>query len=105
MKFIKALVRPNMKPFVVDAIEELPDAPGLTVSPVEGWGHPTDGGPHQLTPQVKMEIVVEDERVDEVVDTIVEHGQTGRPGDGKIFISNLERAVKIRTGEEGPEIA
>lgn len=104
MKFIKALVRPNMKDYVVDAIEELPDAPGLTVSPVEGWGHPSDGGSHQLTPQIKLEIVVKDERVDEVIDTIVENGQTGKPGDGKIFISDLKRAVKIRTGEEGSEI-
>jgi len=89
--------------YVIDAIENLPDAPGLTLSDVRGWGHPKKG-PAQLVQRVKLETVVPARRVDEIVGVITERGRTGNHGDGKIFVSNVEQGVRIRTGETDEEI-
>lgn len=99
MKEIKAFIRTNMIDSVIDAMEALNNAPGLTLSDVRGWGHLTSGGPAELTRRVKLETVVPDNRVEEIIDVIVEHGRTGMEGDGKIFISDINRAVRIRTGK------
>jgi len=53
-----------------------------------------------LLPKTKIEIVVEDERVDEVIDTIIKAARTGKPGDGRIFVIDVERSIRVRTGEE-----
>jgi len=106
MKEIKAYVRPNMKDRVVDAIEEMDQPPGLTVTSVTGWGHPQKkDAPHALDERAKLEIVVPDDRVQEIIDTIVEYAQTGRYGDGKIFVSEVSEAVRIRDEETGSKIA
>lgn len=104
MKEIKAYIRPSMKDRVIDAVEELPDAPGLSVYDVEGWGQPKDGIHHQLTNQVLLETTVADEDLDRVVETIKETAQTGNYGDGKIFVSEVAQAIRIRDGETGDAI-
>jgi nitrogen regulatory protein P-II 1 len=106
MKQIKAYVRPNMKDRVVDAIEEMDEPPGLTVTSVTGWGHPQKkDAPHGLDERAKLEIVVPDHRLQHVIDTIVEQAQTGRYGDGKIFVTDVTEAVRIRDEETGSDIA
>ncbi len=101
MKEIKAFVRPHQADRVIDALENSPEAPGVTVSDVRGYGHPKGGGPARLTERTKLEIVVPDDRVEAVLDTIIAHAHTGRFGDGKIFVSPVEEAVRIRTNERG----
>ncbi len=106
MKEIKAYVRPNMEDRVVDAIEEMTDPPGLTVTEVTGWGHPQKkDAPHALDTRSKLEIVVPDDRLQDVIDTIVNQAQTGRFGDGKIFVSEVEQAIRIRDEASGSDIA
>lgn len=99
MKEIKAFLRPQMLDDVVDALEELSGAPGLTISRVRGFGHRQEGGPVQITERIKLEIVARDEDVERVLALIVERARTGRTGDGKIFVTDVDRAVRIRTGE------
>lgn len=99
MKEIKAFIRTNMIDYVIDALENLDDAPGLTLSDVRGWGHAEEKESAHLVERVKLETVVPENRVDKVISVIVENGHTGNYGDGKIFVSNVEKAVKIRTGE------
>lgn len=101
MKQIKAFLRPQMLDPVVDALEANPDTPGLTVSHVEGWGHPKGEAGFRLTDRVKLEIVVPDGWVETVLGLIVDEARTGHPGDGKIFVSTVDEAVRIRTGERG----
>lgn len=98
MKEVKAYVRPHQVDRVVDALEAHSASPGVTVSAVRGYGHPKGGGPARLTPRSKLEIVVLDEHVESVVETIVEQARTGNFGDGKIFISDVKDAIRIRTG-------
>jgi nitrogen regulatory protein P-II 1 len=93
-----------MKDQVIDAIEELPDAPGLTVHDVEGWGKPKEGIHHQLTDQVKLEMIVSEDHLDPVLETLKESARTGNYGDGKIFVSDVDQAIRIRDGEIGEEI-
>jgi nitrogen regulatory protein P-II 1 len=101
MKEIKVFLRPQMLDRVVDALESNPDTPGLTVSEVEGWGHPKGGGPPALTERVKLEIVVPDDWVEAILYLIEDNARTGHPGDGKAFVSTVDEAVRIRTGERG----
>lgn len=99
MKEIKAYIRPHQVDHVVDALEAQSTSPGVTVTDVRGYGHPKGGGPAQITERAKLEIVVLDEYVEATIKTIVEHARTGNFGDGKIFISDITDAVRIRTGE------
>jgi nitrogen regulatory protein PII len=104
MKQIKAYIRPALKDQVIDAVEELSDAPGLTVWEAKGWGKPKEGTSHELTHRVLLELVVSDVDVDRVVDTILETAQTGRPGDGKIFVSDVDQGIRIRDKSTGDEV-
>ena len=104
MKEIKAFIRTNMIDYVIDALENLEDAPGITLSNVRGWGHAEEKKAAQLVERVKLETVVPTHRVDEVIAVIIEKGQTGNYGDGKIFVSNVEQAVRIRTGETDEDV-
>lgn len=101
MKEIKAFIKPNMIDYVIDAIEALDDAPGITLSDVRGWGHRSkdEGSQARLTERIKLETVVPMARVEEIIAVITEKGRTGNPGDGKIFVSDVEQAIRIRTGE------
>jgi len=100
MKQITAFIRHNMIDSVIDALEALDYPPGLTLSNVRGFGHPKKGRPAKLTERVKLETVVPDDQVNVVLKTIIDKARTGRNGDGKIFISPVDAAVRIRTGEE-----
>lgn len=84
---------------------------GLTISEVRGYGRQKGhtetyrGSEYQIefVPKIKIEIVVDDSHLDKVIDSIIEAAKTGQIGDGKIFISNIEDAIRIRTGESGSE--
>lgn len=104
MKEIKAYIRPHMLDRVIDALEAEPDRPGVTISEVRGFGHASGGGPARMTERTKLEIVVSADQVQTVVDLILRHARTGKAGDGKIFVSDVERAVRVSTGE-GDEAA
>ena len=101
MKEIKAYLRPHMVDHVIDALEAAPNRPGVTVTRVEGFGHPRQDEPAELSRRAKLEIVVPDAQVETVIALIVEHARTGRVGDGKIFVYSVEDAVRVRTGERG----
>lgn len=107
MKEIKAIVQPFMVEEILHRLESL-EIPGLTLSEVRGWGRSrAEGAPetvqeagHAFARKTKLEIVVSDAQVGPIVDAIVSVARTGRPGDGKIFVLGVERALRIRTGEE-----
>ena len=110
MKEIVAIIRPNKLDEVKDALEEL-GCHGMTVTEVKGRGRLLGitesyrGSDYRIDmlPKTRLEIVVADEQVDNVIDKIVKTAQTGDIGDGKIFISPVEEVVRIRTGERGNE--
>ena len=110
MKEIKAIIKPFMLSKVMDALHRIEDLPGVTVSDIRGFGKSRgrEEAPHKIiedlveyVPKAKLEIVVEDRMVEQVVQTIMEHAHTGTLGDGKIFIYPVEEVYKIRTGEQG----
>jgi len=108
MKEILAIIRPNKLDEVKNALEEM-GCHGMTITDVKGRGRQLGvtesyrGSDYRidLLPKIKLEIIVQDEEVSLVVDTIVKTAQTGDIGDGKIFISPVEEVVRIRTGERG----
>ena len=110
MKRIVAYMRPHKVEDVKSAVSELPIT-GMTVSEVRGRGStpeaPSVFGGEQFTISLplrsKIEIVVMEDLVEEVIETIIEHARTGAAGDGKIFVEDIVDAVRIRTLERGPE--
>ena len=110
MKEIVAIIRPNKLDEVKDALEEA-GCHGVTVTDVKGRGRQLGitesyrGSDYRIDmlPKTRLEIVVKDEDLDNVIKTIVETAQTGDIGDGKIFISSVDDVVRIRTGERGGE--
>ena len=108
MKKIEAIIKPFKLDEVKDKLNEI-GIHGITVSEVKGFGRQKGhtelyrGAEYvvDFLPKVKLEIVVPDDMAEKVVDTLTKSAQTGRIGDGKIFIMNLEDAVRIRTGERG----
>lgn len=111
MKEIKAIIQPFMADNVVAALREMAKLPGVTVSEVRGFGHgratDTESSAQDAevfgVRKVKLEIVVSDDLLDEVVAIITSHAHTGNPGDGKIFISEVSDIVHIRTRKRGAE--
>ena len=110
MKIITAMVQPFMLSKVTSALEEIDGFPGMTVTDVRGFGREkgshAKGAPHRIiedfveyVKKSRIEIVAHDEMTDEIVDTIVRTAHTGNPGDGKVFVWPVERAVRIQTGE------
>ncbi|MBI4892654.1 MAG: P-II family nitrogen regulator [Acidobacteria bacterium] len=100
MKEIKAIIQEFMLPKVVEALRAHPEFPGLTVSRVKGFGrYGTEAELSETSPKIKLEIVVPAALVDNVVELIRSHAHTGRPGDGKIFVSSIDEVIRIRTGE------
>ena len=108
MKKIEAII----KPFKLDEVKESLSAigvQGLTVTEVKGFGRQKGhtelyrGAEYRVEflPKVKVEILVDEAKVNAIVDAIVEASRTGRIGDGKIFVSPVDDAVRIRTGERG----
>ncbi len=110
MKLITAII----KPFKLDEVKNALKAAGvtgITVAEVRGFGR--QGGHTEtyrgaeykidFVPKSSLEIVIDDDRVDEVVDTIAAAAKTDKIGDGKIWVTDVERVVRIRTGEEGAD--
>ncbi|MFZ4856045.1 MAG: P-II family nitrogen regulator [Desulfuromonadaceae bacterium] len=110
MKLIEAIIKPFKLDEVKDALNAI-GIEGITVSEVKGFGRQKGhtelyrGAEYvvDFIPKIKMEIAVSDDLVHKVVETIQISAKTGRIGDGKIFIINLEEAVRIRTGENGAD--
>jgi nitrogen regulatory protein P-II 1 len=110
MKLIKAIIKPFKLDEVKDALTEI-GVEGMTVSEVKGFGRQKGhteiyrGSEYTVDflPKVKLEVAVADEVVDKVIDAIVTSAQTGKIGDGKVFVLPIEQAVRIRTGEKGDE--
>ena len=108
MKEITAVIRPDKLEVVKEALQEI-QCNGVTVTEVKGRGRQLGitesyrGRDYKvdLLPKTRLEIIVNDEDVDEVVDTIVKTAQTGDIGDGKIFVAPVEEVIRIRTGERG----
>jgi nitrogen regulatory protein P-II 1 len=110
MKKIEAIIKPFKLDEVKEALHEAGVA-GITVTEAKGFGRQKGhtelyrGAEYivDFLPKVKIEVVVSDAIVDGAVEAIRKAAQTGRIGDGKIFISNIEGAIRIRTGETGPD--
>lgn len=108
MKKIEAIIKPFKLDDVKDALEKL-DIFGMTVSEVKGFGQQKGhtelyrGAEYQVdfVPKVKIEIIINTDRVDQTVDAIINAARTGKIGDGKIFVSPIDETIRIRTGEKG----
>jgi len=110
MKLLTAVIKPFRLDDVRNALAEV-GVQGMTVTEVKGFGR--TGGKKEVyrgsayvvdfVPKVKLEIIVKDDIVHQVLSTISEAARTGRIGDGKIFVLPVDEAVRIRTGERGPD--
>jgi nitrogen regulatory protein P-II 1 len=110
VKLITAVVKPFRLDDIKDALKGAGIA-GITVSEVQGFGRQAGhtevyrGTEYQIdfVPKVSIELVVDDDDADRLVDLIVETARTGKIGDGKIWVTPVERLVRIRTGEQGTD--
>jgi nitrogen regulatory protein P-II 1 len=110
LKKIEAIVKPFKLDDVKDRLDEI-GVQGMTVSEVKGFGRGGGKAPIypgaeyiiDFVPHIKIELVIEDAQVHTVLDAIIESAYTGHVGDGKIFVIPVEEAVRIRTGERGPD--
>ena len=110
MKKVEAIIKPFKLDEVKDALGEI-GIQGMTVSEVKGFGR--TGGKKEVyrgsayvvdfVPKVKIELVVSDGQVNQVIESIEKTAKTGRIGDGKIFVVAIEEAIRIRTGERGED--
>ena len=110
MKKIEAIIKPFKLDEVREALSEI-GVTGLTVTEVKGFGRQKGhtelyrGAEYvvDFLPKVKIEVVMEDPMVERAVEAIQQAAHTGRIGDGKIFVTSIEEAIRIRTGERGPD--
>jgi nitrogen regulatory protein P-II 1 len=110
MKKIEAVIKPFKLDEVKEALQEI-GIQGLSVIEAKGFGRQKGhtelyrGAEYvvDFLPKVKIELVVTDEQSEQVIEAIVGAARTGKIGDGKIFVSTVEQAVRIRTGEEGAD--
>lgn len=110
MKLISAIIKPFKLDDVRENLSEI-GVQGMTVTETTGYGRQKGhtelyrGAEYQVDflPKVKLEIAVSDDRVDSVIEAITKAAGTGKIGDGKIFVTNLEQVIRIRTGETGDE--
>ncbi|HUV22982.1 MAG TPA: P-II family nitrogen regulator [Gammaproteobacteria bacterium] len=108
MKIVSAVIKPFRLDDVRSALSDIGIA-GLTVYEVKGFGRQKGhtelyrGAEYVVDyiPKMKIEVAIDDDLTDQVIDTIIEAARTGKIGDGKIFVTNLENVVRIRTGESG----
>ena len=108
MKKIEAIIKPFKLEEVKDALGEI-GIEGMTVTEVKGFGRQKGhteiyrGSEYTVDflPKIKIEIVIPDEKLDEAVEAIVKTAKTGKIGDGKVFVSTIDEAVRIRTEEKG----
>ncbi len=110
MKLVTAIVKPHRLDEVKEGLREI-GVNGLTTTDVEGFGRQRGhtevyrGAEYQVdfVPKVKVEILVADDEVQGVVDAVVKAARTGKIGDGKLWVTEAEQVVRIRTGERGPD--
>ena len=110
MKKIEAIIKPFKLDEVREALSEI-GVMGMTATEVKGFGRQKGhtelyrGAEYivDFLPKIKLDIVVNDKIVNKVVESIIKTAQTGKIGDGKIFIYDIEQAIRIRTGEKGDE--
>ena len=110
MKKIEAIIKPFKLDDVKDALNDI-GIKGMTITEVKGYGRQKGhtevyrGAEYvvDFIPKIKIEIVIDADQVNLVVDTIRKSANSNKIGDGKIFVSPVERVVRVRTGEEGPE--
>jgi nitrogen regulatory protein P-II 2 len=110
MKLITAIIKPFKLDDVREALSEIGVA-GVTVTEVKGFGRQKGhtelyrGAEYivDFLPKVKLEIAIPESTVEKAIETIIKAANTGKIGDGKIFVSNLEQIIRIRTGETGPD--
>jgi nitrogen regulatory protein P-II 1 len=110
MKLVTAVVKPHRIEEVKEALRDI-GVSGLTTTDVEGFGRQRGhtevyrGAEYQVdfVPKVRIEVVVDDEDADGVVDAITKAARTGKIGDGKIWVTEVDRVIRIRTGEMGPD--
>ncbi len=110
MKLVTAIIKPFKLDDVREALSEV-GVQGITVTEVKGFGRQKGhtelyrGAEYvvDFLPKVKLEVAVGDDLLDRVIDAIAKAANTGKIGDGKIFVFNLEQAIRIRTGEAGPD--
>ena len=108
MKKIEAIIQPFKVEIVKEALHAI-SVQGMTLTEVKGFGRQKGirevyrGMEYQVDflPKVKIEVIAPDEKVKDIVDTIIKHARTGRIGDGKIFVYPVEEVTRIRTGETG----
>lgn len=108
MKLVQAIIKPHRLDEVRDALAKV-GVDGLTVSEAKGFGRQKGhtevyrGAEYQidLLPKLSLEIVIRDAMLEQVIQVISETAQTGKIGDGKIFVSTVDQVIRIRTGEEG----
>jgi nitrogen regulatory protein P-II 1 len=109
MKEIKAIIRPFKLDDVITALKSIKGMPGITISEIKGFGKikvngkndVKDGNLNDYEEKIKIELVVNNDIVHEVINTIQKIAHTGNRGDGKIFIMDVINVVKIRTNERG----
>ena len=110
MKLITAIIKPFKLDDVREALSDI-GVQGITVTEVKGFGRQKGhtelyrGAEYvvDFLPKVKIEVAVNDDLVDKVIEAVTSGAKTGKIGDGKIFVYNLEQAIRIRTGESGSE--
>ncbi|PLX40695.1 MAG: transcriptional regulator [Deltaproteobacteria bacterium] len=110
MKKIEAIIKPHQQEVTIDALKAA-GIQGMTVSEVKGFGRQKGqtelyrGAEYQVdfVPKIRIDLAVDDDMVDKAVEAILGSARTGKIGDGKIFILPLEEAIRVRTGERGPE--
>ncbi len=110
MKLVKAIIKPFKLDDVREALSEI-GVMGITVSEVKGFGRQKGhtelyrGAEYvvDFLPKVKVETAIDDDQVEKVIEAISKAANTGKIGDGKIFVLNIEQAIRIRTGESGSE--
>jgi nitrogen regulatory protein P-II 2 len=110
MKMITAVIKPFKLDDVREALSSI-GVQGITVTEVKGFGRQKGhtelyrGAEYvvDFLPKIRLEIAVEDERVETIIETLIKAASTGKIGDGKIFVHNLEQVIRIRTGESGPD--
>ncbi|MCB0964025.1 MAG: P-II family nitrogen regulator [Acidimicrobiales bacterium] len=110
MKLVTAIIKPHRLDEVKDALKGA-GVVGLTVSEVKGFGRQGGhtetyrGAEYQIdfVPKTRVEVVVDDAEVERVIDTICAAAKTGQIGDGKLWVSDVDRVVRIRTGERGAD--
>jgi nitrogen regulatory protein P-II 1 len=110
VKLVTAIVKPHRLDEVKEALREI-GVEGLTTTDVEGFGRQRGhtevyrGAEYQVdfVPKVKVEILVDDDQAQGVVDAVVKAARTGKIGDGKLWVTEIDQVMRIRTGERGPD--